>query len=104
MNCLNCKARCVWAGKVKEPDHGNCYIGYVPKTNLDLVRSMDEKALASLMADGCPPGSDFHPGKTTADSGTEPPGRSATCAETRCCDFDSCFGCWFAWLREEMLT
>ncbi len=87
MNCLNCKARCVWAGKVKDPDHGNCYVGYVPKTNLDLVRSMDEKALASLIADGCPPGFEF-----------------SLTAGTRCHDFDSCSACWFAWLREEMLT
>lgn len=47
MNCKNCKAHCYWAGQdVTKPDHGNCYVGYVPKTNADRIRAMTDEELA----------------------------------------------------------
>ena len=47
MNCKNCKARCYWAGQdVTKPDHGNCYVGYVPVTNADRIRAMTDRELA----------------------------------------------------------
>ena len=52
MNCKNCKAGCYWAGQdVTEPDHGNCYVGYVPKTNADRIRSMTDEELAEELLD-----------------------------------------------------
>lgn len=52
MNCRNCKANCYWAGRdVTEPDHGHCFVGYIPKTNADRIRAMTDEELDKFLGD-----------------------------------------------------
>lgn len=48
-NCLNCKARCVNAGKTKTPDREKCFVGYMPKNHGDKLRSMNNEQLARYL-------------------------------------------------------
>ena len=45
MKCKNCRQNCAWAGKERS-EHGKCFVGYIPTTNADRIRSMTDEELA----------------------------------------------------------
>ena len=77
MNCKNCRQNCAWAGKERS-EHGKCFVGYIPTTNADLIRSMTDEELAEVIADGfCSTRSD------------------------KCNNFKRCIDCTLDWLKQE---
>lgn len=89
MNCRNCKANCYWAGRdVTEPDHGHCFVGYIPKTNADRIRAMTDEELAEILSDGCCHG--------LCDCPDNFKGMGETPSD--------CKACWLDWLKQEVDT
>ena len=50
MNCKNCRQNCAWAGKERS-EHGKCFVGYIPTTNADRIRSMTDEEIADFLRD-----------------------------------------------------
>lgn len=78
--CEHCKAHCIWRGSSYFPEHG-CLVGYVPITNADRIRSMNDEELAKLFQ------------------------VSGVCAKNKqdewCDRHRDCRACWLNWLKQE---
>jgi hypothetical protein len=86
INCKNCKSRCVWAGKDREPEHKKCFVGYTPITNADRIRAMTDEELAEFMV------------RTGTEYSCPPPhyfGKNEYCQK----HLPDCKKCWLDWLK-----
>lgn len=91
MNCKGCMTIC--GTSVKPNDPKKC-VGFIPKTNGNLLRSTDDEGIATFMsqeARGCPPSEEDRNTciRVALQTGILPQGR------------DACRKCWLKWLGQE---
>lgn len=94
MNCKGCMTIC--GTSVKPNDPQKC-IGFIPKTNGNLLRSTDDEGLATFMsqeARGCPPSEED---RNTCIRVALQTGRLPQAG-------DACVRCWLNWLGKEALA
>ena len=91
MNCKGCMTSC--GTSVKPNDPKKC-VGFIPKTNGNLLRSTDDEGIATFMSQevwGCPPSDEDRNTCTRValQTGIIQQGR------------DACKRCWLKWLGQE---